>query len=126
MLVNVKALSLVLAMNIVAGGTYALATQDTATNSPAVYQTSMVLGYDVTGILFDLDDTDPTNIDTISFQIAPSNGFAKVRHVEIQTEKDGAWTKCSLVDAVLPARIATCTFESLAAEDVTEINIAAE
>jgi hypothetical protein len=126
MLVNVKALSLVLAINIVAGGTYALATQDTPTDRPAVYQTSMVLGYDVTGIIFDLADTAPTIVDTIAFKIAPGSGFAKANHVEIQTETDGPWTECSLVDDVLPARIATCTFESLVAEDVNVLNIAAE
>ncbi len=86
----------------------------------------MVLGYDVTGILFDLDDTDPTVVDTITFKVAPSNGLAKASHVEIQTETDGTWTKCSLADDVLPARTATCTFESLTVEDVTTLDIAVE
>lgn len=126
MFVNFKAISLVLAFNIIAGGTYVFATQNTVAESPAVYQTSLVFGYDVTGITFDLDNADPTVIDAIIFHVTPSIGSAKADQVEIQTETDGAWTECSLMDDVLPTRVALCTFGSLAAEDVTELNIVAK
>jgi hypothetical protein len=121
-----KVILLVLALNILVGGTYAFAAQDTVADGPVVYKTSMIFGYDVTGIIFHPNETDPTVVDTITFHIAPSNGSAKANHVMIQTETDGPWTKCSLVDYVLPARVATCTFESLAAEDVTALTIVAE
>ena len=123
MLGSSKVISLVLA--IIAGGTFAFAIPITGADSSAVYKTSMVFGYDVTGIVFDLNDADPTVVNTITFHVAPGNGSAKANHVEIQTEMDGTWTECSLVDDVLPARVATCTFKSLAAEDVTALNIIA-
>jgi hypothetical protein len=123
MLLNFKVISLVL--TIIAGSTYAFIVPHTAADSPAVYQTRMVFGHDVTGIVFDVNDTDPAVVDTITFHIAPSHGSAKASHVEIQTETDGTWTECSLVDDVLPTSVAICTFGTLAAEDVTALNIVA-
>jgi hypothetical protein len=124
MLLNFKVTSLVLA--IIAGSTYAFIVPNAVADRTVVYQTSMVFGYDVTGIIFDINDTDPTVVDMITFHIAPSHGSEKADHVEIQTETDGTWTECSLVDDVLPVRVATCTFGSLAAEDVTALNIVAK
>lgn len=119
MLGNVKTISLVLAINVLVGGIYALA-QNLTTDSKAVYETRMVSGYDVTGIIFDLNDTDPTLVASVTFHIASSNGLAKANHVEIQTKKGGAWTECALADDV-----ATCSFPSLAADDVMALNIVA-
>lgn len=118
MLGHVKTISLILAVNVLAGGTFAFG-QNAIADRAASYKANLAPGYDVTGITFNLDDADPTTVDTISFKIAPSYGSAKVDHVEIQTEIDGMWTKCSLIDDV-----AICTFESLAAEDVTALDIA--
>ena len=118
MLGHVKTISLVLAVNIIAGGTLAFG-QSAIAERTASYKAKLAPGYDVTGIIFDLDDTDPTAVETISFKIAPSYGSAKVDRVEIQTEVDGTWTECSLVDDM-----AICTFSSLAAEDITALDIA--
>ncbi len=123
MLGHFKIVPLVLAINLAAGGILALATQNTVADRVPGYETSMVHGYNVTGIIFDLNDTDPTAVDAIIFHIAPSSGSVKADHVEIQTRADGTWTECSLADDSLPARVATCRFESLSAEDVTTLNI---
>ncbi len=119
-----KAILLVLAIAV--GSVYAFLDQNTATNSAAVYKTSMMLGYDVTAIIFDVNDADPAAVDTITFRVAPSSGSMKANHVKIQTKPDGIWTECSLVDEVLPARTATCAFGSLAIEDVITLKIVAE
>ena len=126
MLGSVKAVSLVLALEIIAGGTFIFSTQNTAADDTAAYKTDMVLGYNVTGIVFDLNDTDPTFIDAITFKVAPGIGSAQANYVGIQTEPGGVWTECSLADAVPPARVATCTFESLAVDNVTALDIVAE
>ncbi len=121
-----KAILLVLAINLIAGGAYVLADQNTVAAGPAVYETSMGSGYEVTGIIFDVNNADPTLVDSITFHIAPSRGLAEATQVEIQTKADGTWTECSLVDEVLPTRVATCTFQSLAADDVTALTITAK
>jgi hypothetical protein len=120
-----KVVSFALAVNIIVGGVYAFA-QNTVADNSVVYKTSMVFGYNVTGVIFDLNDTDPNVVDTITFHVTPGNGSAKAKHVEIQTKADGPWTECSLVDGALPSRVATCTFESLTAEDVIALNIVAK
>lgn len=123
MFANFKALSLVLVF--ILGSIYAFIVPNMDANSPAVYKTSPALGYDVTGIIFELDNADPTVVDSIIFHVAPGHGAAKADHVKIQTAPGGTWTECSLADEVLPARVATCRFGSLAAEDVTALNIVA-
>ena len=123
MFVNFKVLSLVLA--IIMGSIYAFIAPNTGADNPAVYKTSIIFGYDVTGIIFDVNDTDPTVVDTITFRIAPSHGSTKANHVKIQTKTGGTSTECSLIDDVPPARVATCTFGSLVAEDVTALKIVA-
>jgi hypothetical protein len=120
MLANIKVISFVLA--IILGSIYSFVTQSTK-GAAAVYKTDRVFGYDVTGIVFDLNETDPTVVDTISFHVAPSSGSTPARQVKIQTKLDGAWTECSVVDAVHPAQVATCTFQSLTVDDVIALNI---
>ncbi len=124
MFATFKAILLVLAIAL--GGAYALIDQNTATNGDAVYKTGLISGYDVTGIIFEVNDIDPAVVDTITFQIAPSNGSTKANHVKVQTMPDGKWTECALVDAVPPVQVATCTFKFLAAEDVTALKIVAK
>ena len=124
MLTNFKILSLL--CTLLLGGIYAFIAQNINAGGLAVYKTSLLSGYDVTGIIFDLNDADPSVMETITFHIAPSRGSAKAAHVEIQTERHGTWTECSLAEAVPPTRVATCTFESLAAEDVTALKISAK
>ncbi len=126
MLGTLKVISFVLAINLVLGGAYTLLDQNITTSSAAVYKTQAIFGYNVTGIIFDVNDTDPAVIDSITFHIAPSSGSAKADHVKIQTKANGPWTECSLVDDVLPTRVATCTLGSLAAEDVTALKIVAQ
>jgi hypothetical protein len=125
MLGHVKIISLVLAVNVIAGGTFAFG-QNAIAERAASYKANLVPGYDATGILFDLDDADPTVVDTITFKITPSHGSTQANYAKIQTETDGIWTECSLEDDVLPTRRVTCTFESLVSEDVTALNIVAK
>jgi hypothetical protein len=116
MLASVKAVTLVLALEVIAGGAYLFSTQNTVADNTTAYKTDMVLGHNVTGIVFDLNDTDPTFIDAITFKVAP--GMGATNQVRIQTEAGGAWTQCSLAD-----NVATCAFESLTVDDMTALDI---
>ncbi len=123
MLGHFKLIPLVLAINFAAGGIYAFATQNTDADSIPAYKTSTLPGYNVTGIIFDANDTDPTVVDSVTFHVAPAHGSVQANRVEIQTRPNGDWIVCSLAQAAPPTQVATCTFESLAAEDVTSLNI---
>ena len=108
-----------------AGGAYAFAATNTVEDSAAGYKASVVPGYTVTNIVYDLDDTDPTLVDAITFSISPSSGSAAAVLVKIQTADAGTWTECSLAAGTPPAMNATCTFGSLQVEAVTALNIVA-
>jgi hypothetical protein len=125
MLRNFKVLLFALVIFAVAGSAYAFAAQNTVEDSAAGYKASVVPGYTVTNLVYDLDSADPSIVDAITFSISPSSGSAAAVLVKIQTETAGAWTNCTLVAAVSPAMDVTCTFGSLAVEDVTALNIVA-
>ena len=122
---NFKVLLLVLAILVIAGSAYAFAAQNTIADSAAGYKASVVPGYTVTNIVYDLDATDPTTVDAITFAIAPSSGSSVAALVKVQTSSGGAWTNCTLAAGVAPSMNATCTFGSLALEQVTALNIVA-
>lgn len=122
---NFKTLLIVLAVLVVAAGVYAFAAQNTIADSAAGYKASTVPGYTVTNIVYDLDATDPTIVDAITFDIAPSSGSVVAATVKIQTATGGSWTDCSLSAGTPPTMHATCTFGSLALADVTALNVVA-
>ncbi len=122
---NLKVLSFVLAVIVIAGSAYAFAASNTIAESAAGYKASDVPGYSVTGIVYDLDATDPTVIDEITFSITPLSGSAVASIVKLQTETGGTWTDCSLVAGSGSAMDVTCTFGSLQVDDLTALNIVA-
>lgn len=125
MLRNFKVLLLTLIVVVVAGSAYAFAAQNTIEDSAAGYKASVVPGYTVTGIVYDLDSVDPTIVDAITFAIAPTSGSVVASIVKVQTADGGTWTDCSLVAGTAPSMNVTCTFGALALDQVTALNIVA-
>ena len=125
MLRNAKVLLIVLATIVIAGAAYAFAAANTVPASTAGSGTSAVSGYTISGLVYDLDATDPSIVDAIEFSLSPDTGTDKALSVFIQTEAAGAWTACTLADGTLPAVDATCTFGALDLADVTAVNIVA-
>jgi hypothetical protein len=122
---NLKVLMFALAILVIAGGAYAFAATNTVPDSAAGYKANVVPGYEVTGIVYDLNATNPTLVDEITFSIFPTSGTQKALVVYVQTVTDGVWTSCTLVDATLPARDVTCTYGALTVESITALNIVA-
>src|SRR5919109_5118409 len=109
---NFKVVLFVLAILVIGGSAYAFAAQNTVASSAAGYKASTVPGYTVTNIAYDLDATDPTTVDAITFDIAPSSGSAAAALVKLQTESGGTWTDCTLSGSG-SSRSVTCTYGSL-------------
>ena len=121
-----KYVLIALVLVIILGAAFALAAANTIPASTAGSGTSTVSGYTVSNIAYDLDATDPSIVDAITFSISPDVGSDKALTVFVQTETIiGTWTACTLVDGTLPARNATCTFGALALSGVTQLNIVA-
>jgi hypothetical protein len=121
---NFKVVLLVLAFLVIGGSAFAFAAQNTIAESAGGYKASVVSGYAVTNIVYDLDATDPTIVDAITFDIAPSSGSAAAALVKVQTASGGTWTDCTLSGAG-PSKSATCTYGSLQLENVTALNVVA-
>ena len=122
MLRNFKVVLLVLVVLAIAGSAYAFAAQNTIESSAGGYKASVIPGYAVTNVVYDLDDTDPTIVDEIAFDIAPTSGSDAAVVVKVQTATGGSWTDC---DALTVPGSATCTFGALQLEQVTALNIVA-
>ncbi len=122
---NFKVLLIVFVAIVVAGSAYAFAATNTVPDSAAGYKANVVPGYTVTNIVYDLDGTDPTIVDAITFDIAPSSGTVVAAIVKLQTVTAGAWTNCTLGVAVVSSRPVTCTYGALNLVDVTALNIVA-
>jgi hypothetical protein len=122
---NLKVLLFVFAILVIAGSAYAFAASNTIAESAAGYKASVVPGYAVTNIVYDLDATDPTVIDEITFDVAPLSGSAVASLAKLQTADGGSWTDCSLAAGAGTTMNVTCTFGSLQVDDVTALNIVA-
>ena len=120
---NFKVLLLVLVVVVIAGSAYAFAAQNTVADSAAGYKASVVPGYTVTSIAYDLNATDPTLVDKITFLAAPSTGTLVAALAKIQTVTAGAWTSCVLVAGTAPSMTVTCTTTGLPIADITALNI---
>jgi hypothetical protein len=122
---NFKVLLVVLVAIIVAGSAFAFAAQNTVADSAAGYKANVVPGYTVTNIAYDLDATDPTVVDKVTFAIAPSSGTVVAAIVKLQTATAGTWTDCTLLAGTAPSMNVTCTYGSLDLVDLTALNIVA-
>jgi hypothetical protein len=122
---NFKVLLIALIAIVVAGGVYGFAAANTVPDSAAGYKASVVSGYTITNIAYDLDATDPTLVDAITFAAAPSTGTLVAVIAKLQTQTAGAWTDCTLVAGTAPSMNVTCTFGALPLADVTALNIVA-
>jgi hypothetical protein len=122
---NFKVLLTVLVVLVVAASAYAFAASNTIEDSAAGYAAKVVPGYTVTNVVYDLDATDPTVVDAITFDIAPSSGSVVAAIVKLQTAGAGAWTDCSLVAGTAPSMVVTCAYGSLQLANVTALNIVA-
>jgi hypothetical protein len=117
---NIKIILAVLAIIIVAAGAYAFAAQNVVPDSAAGYVAATVDGYDITNVVYDLNTTDPTVVDAITFDIAPLSGTAAAVTVKVQAIDGGAWNDCSV-----SAGVVTCTYGSLNVVDIDALNIVA-
>ena len=122
---NFKVLMIALVAIVVAGSAYAFAAQNTIADSAAGYKASVVPGYTVTNVAYDLNATDPTLVDKITFLISPTSGTVVAAIAKLQTATAGDWTDCVLVAGTAPSMTATCTVTGLPLANVTAINIVA-
>jgi hypothetical protein len=67
----VRVLAMVVAAMAVAGGAYAFTASNAVPNSTAGAGSGSVSGYTVSGLHYNLNTTNPVNVDSLTFTIAP-------------------------------------------------------
>jgi hypothetical protein len=124
---NLKVMLIVLAVVIIAGGAYAFAAANSVPDTAAGYKANVVSGYTVTNIVYDLNASNPTLVDEITFDVGPTSGIVEALTVKVQTDNSGDWTTCTLGTATAHVKPATCTFDdpTLNTVDITALNIVA-
>ena len=125
---NIKVLLVAVVVLALAGGSFAFAAANSVPDSAAGYKANVVSGYTVTNIVYDLNATNPTMVDKITFDIAPSSGTVLAATVKIQTvDGTGTWNDCSLGTATLLVKPVTCTYAdpTLAVADIDALNVVA-
>jgi hypothetical protein len=114
---NMKVLLIAVLVLALAGSAYAFAAANTVPDTTAGSGDSVVSGYTVSNIVYDLNVTDPTKVDKITFTLSPTDAVI----VYIDTGS-GTWTtdECAVVTGAV-----TCTFSALDLVDVTALNVVA-
>ena len=75
----------------IGAGVYAYAAANTVPGSTAGAGSGAISGYTVSGITYTLNATTPTNLDAVSFTIAPTAATT----VNAQLASGGAWYTCA-------------------------------
>ncbi|MDR3576080.1 MAG: hypothetical protein P4L50_19615 [Anaerolineaceae bacterium] len=128
MLRKFKILLIALVILVIAGGAYGFAAANNVDASAAGYSATVVSGYDITNIKYNLNSDTPTLVDTITFTATPHDMSAPVvALVKVQTATDGTWKDCTFGDPVDKAMPVTCTYTdpTLTIASVTALNIVA-
>ena len=113
----------VLVILVLAASTYAFAAANIVPDSAAGYKASAVPGYTISNIVYDLNTANPTKLDKIIFNIAPTSGTAAAVTVKISVTavQDFTTSECVLT---LAGTLVTCTFGTVsipAAFDVASV-----
>jgi hypothetical protein len=85
-------LLLVLVLVVLAAtGAYVFTASNTVPATNAGSGSGVISGYTITGVAYNLNATDPNNIDTTTFTIAPASAGT----VKIQLVSGGTWYDCT-------------------------------
>lgn len=88
---NMKVLLTVSVIVVLSAAAYAFAASNTVPDTRAGDGTGAVSGYTVTSVAYTLNASDPSTLDSVSFDLG-----AAATQVEVQLVASGTWYSCSL------------------------------
>lgn len=98
---------------VFATAAFAFAAANTVPDTTAGDGSGAISGYTVTNVHYNLNATNPGNVDSVAFTIAPTTGTVKV-------QLDGTWYDCTNT-----AGSVSCTTSGLTALDATSLRVVA-
>jgi hypothetical protein len=92
-----KVVLVALVVLALAGSAYAFAAANTVEPGGAGYKASEIAGYAIDNVVYDLNDTDPTKLAKIIFDIAPiAPNTAAAAYVKINTAATASFISCTI------------------------------
>ena len=128
---NFKVLMALMLVFVLIGSSYAFAAANTIETSNAGQGDQPVSGYVITSLVYNLNGTNPENVDTITFTVNPDPaGTNKIaaKVVYLQADASASWIQCTVTPAVAPEVTAACDYTqavTLAMADVDITNVVA-
>jgi hypothetical protein len=88
---NIRLLLVIVLVVLAATGAYVFTASNTVPNTNAGSGSGSISGYTISGVAYNLNATNPNNIDTVTFTIAPTTAGT----VKIQVVSGGTWYTCT-------------------------------
>jgi hypothetical protein len=120
MLRNFKVLFVVIVVVILSAATYAFAAANTVPDTKAGDGTGTVSGYTVTDVVYTLNATTPTTLDSVSFDLGAAAATGKVKAQLVATT--GTWYTCTQVGVTT---VWTCDTTGLTASSIDQLRVVA-
>ncbi|MBK8781379.1 MAG: hypothetical protein IPO22_06165 [Anaerolineales bacterium] len=120
MLRNFKVLFVVIVVVILSAATYAFAAANTVPDTKAGDGTGTVSGYTVTDVVYTLNATTPTTLDSVSFDLGAAAATGKVKAQLVATT--GTWYTCTQVGVTT---VWTCDTSGLTASSIDQLRVVA-
>jgi len=117
-LLQPKYLTLVLVLIILASAAYGLAAANVVPETGAGEGTGTVSGYTISNIAYTLLTTDPSKVESLSIDVAPTEGAGAAGDVRITVDAGTTWISCTG-----PVTTTwTCTFGSGSEPEISAIS----
>jgi hypothetical protein len=88
---HIRLLLVIVLVVLAATGAYVFTASNTVPNTNAGSGSGTISGYTISGVAYNLNSSNPNNIDSVAFTIAPTTAGT----VKIQVVNGGAWYSCT-------------------------------
>ncbi|MBI2332580.1 MAG: hypothetical protein HYU84_10560 [Chloroflexi bacterium] len=116
---NLKVLFAVVAILSIAAVSYAFAAANTVPATKAGDGTGTVSGYTLTSVVYTLNGTDPTTLDSVSFDLGAAAATGKVKAQLVSS--GGTWYGCTLDTGT----VWICTTTGLTVSSIDQLRVVA-
>ena len=76
--------------------TYAFTASNTVPATSAGQGSATISGYNVSNVVYNLNATNPSQLDSVSFSLSPQARNPAATTVQVQLVTGGSWTSCSV------------------------------
>jgi hypothetical protein len=94
-LFRIRYFAMLVLIMIFASSAYAFAAANVVPETGAGDGANTISGYNVTNVTYALNAASPANLDTVSFDLAPTAGAGPATTVKVQLVTGGAWFNCT-------------------------------